>query len=168
MASGLVRGALAGAAGTTALNATTYLDMAVRGRAPSDAPQDLIEKAARDAGLRVPGEGETREHRLQGLGPLVGMAVGVGVGALAGAAQAALARRGRRLPVVVGAALIAAGAMALADVPLKLFGISDPRTWSAGDWAGDIVPHLVYGAVTWASLDGTGPGSSVTTRARWR
>lgn len=30
MATGFLRGAIAGAAGTTALNATTYLDMAVR------------------------------------------------------------------------------------------------------------------------------------------
>jgi hypothetical protein len=35
---GVLRGAAAGAAGTTALNAVTYLDMVVRGRPASDAP----------------------------------------------------------------------------------------------------------------------------------
>jgi hypothetical protein len=34
----LARGLLAGAAGTLALNVTTYLDMAVRGRPASQAP----------------------------------------------------------------------------------------------------------------------------------
>jgi hypothetical protein len=36
MFKGLARGAAAGAAGTTALNAVTYLDMAVRARPASD------------------------------------------------------------------------------------------------------------------------------------
>ena len=42
MANGFLTGAIAGTAGTTALNATTYLDMAVRGRGTSSAPEDLV------------------------------------------------------------------------------------------------------------------------------
>ena len=37
-------GAAAGAAGTTALNAVTYLDMTVRGRPSSSTPEDTVEK----------------------------------------------------------------------------------------------------------------------------
>ena len=84
---GLARGAAAGAAGTTALNAATYLDMSVRGRATSSAPQDVVETAAYKVGVDIPGEGNTRDNRLAGLGPLSGIVVGVGVGAIAGAHQ---------------------------------------------------------------------------------
>ena len=30
--------------------------------------------------------------------------------------------------------------------------VTDPRTWSAVDWLSDVVPHLVYGLVTYATL----------------
>ncbi|WP_433064205.1 hypothetical protein [Dactylosporangium sp. CS-033363] len=147
MSLGLFRGALAGAAGTTALNAAGYLDMTARGRAASSTPQDLIEKMADDAGVQVPSP-----NRREGLGALFGIGVGVAVGALAGVLHTALAKRGRALPSAVEIALIGAAAMASSDVPLKLFGISDPRTWSAKDWAGDAVPHALYGAATYAVL----------------
>lgn len=50
------------------------------------------------------------------------------------------------------AVFIAAAAMALSDVPLKLLGISDPASWEAKDWAADALPHLAYGVVTYAAL----------------
>lgn len=152
MAPGFLRGAIAGAAGTTALNAVTYLDMAVRGRGSSSAPQDLVEAAADRAGLDVPGEGDERDNRLAGLGPLSGTAVGVAVGTVAGAVLGATRRNGRgwRAPLAVLA--IAGAAMALSDVPLKLSGISDPADWEPRDWAADAIPHLVYGLVTYATL----------------
>jgi hypothetical protein len=31
-------------------------------------------------------------------------------------------------------------------------GVSDPRTWDAGSWLSDIVPHLAFGAVVYAAL----------------
>ncbi len=37
---------------------------------------------------------------------------------------------------------------------MAALGISDPRTWSAQDWAADVVPHLAYGLVTAATLAG--------------
>lgn len=148
MTSGLVRGALAGAAGTTALNAATYLDMAVRGRPASDSTQQLVEEAAERASVSIPGDGDERGNRLQGLGPLSGIAVGVVVGAAAGLVHGILARRGRALSAVAEPALIGAAAMALSDVPLKLLGISDPTSWALKDWASDAIPHLLYGAVT--------------------
>jgi hypothetical protein len=57
------RGLATGAVGTTALNAVTYLDMAVRARGTSDMPQKAVEDLARRAGQEIPGEGETRENR---------------------------------------------------------------------------------------------------------
>src|ERR1700709_2483169 len=83
-----VRGAAAGAAGSTALNAVTYLDMAIRGRGTSSTPQDTVEKLAERAHVQVPGQGETRDNRLQGLGPLMGLVAGIGVGMLGGLARA--------------------------------------------------------------------------------
>src|SRR3954452_7088049 len=70
-------GAAAGAAGTTALNAVTYLDMAWRGRPASSTPEDTVEKLAHTAGVEVPGDDETRSNRLAGLGPLTGPATGL-------------------------------------------------------------------------------------------
>jgi hypothetical protein len=45
--------------------------------------------------------------------------------------------------------------MALSDVPLKLFGISDPADWEGKDWAADALPHLLYGLVTYATIRAT-------------
>jgi hypothetical protein len=147
-----VRGALAGAAGVAALNATTYLDMAVRGRGTSDSAEQLVEQAAEKARVTIPGDDEKRRNRLQGLGPLSGIAVGITVGAGAGLLHRVMARSGHPLPAAVEVPLLGAAAMALADVPLALLGISDPASWSAKDWASDVVPHLVYGAITSCGL----------------
>jgi hypothetical protein len=153
--SGLLRGALAGAAGTTALNATTYLDMAVRGRGTSDSPEQVVEKTADAAGIPIPGSGDERDNRLAGLGPLSGTAVGVVVGSVFGSVHRAFAKRGRSIPAPVEIVLITAAAMALTDVPLKLLGISDPATWATKDWVSDVIPHLVYGTVTYAAIKAT-------------
>src|SRR3712207_9559990 len=76
----LLRGAAAGAAGSTALNAVTYLDMAVRGRGTSSTPEDTVEKLAATVHVAIPGEGENRQNRVEGLGPLMGVAAGFGGG----------------------------------------------------------------------------------------
>jgi hypothetical protein len=146
--SAAVRGAAAGAAGTTALNAVTYLDMAWRGRPASSTPEDTVEKLAHTPGLEVPGDDATRQNRLAGLGPLTGIATGVGVGVVAGL----LARRNPPLPVLAG--LVGAVAMAGANGPMTALGITDPRRWSPTDWISDVVPHLAYGLVTAAVARG--------------
>ncbi|MBO1765542.1 hypothetical protein [Allobranchiibius sp. GilTou38] len=64
MPNGFLRGAITGATGTTALDATTYVDMAVRGRGTSSAPEDLVEAAAGSAGVAIPGTGDERDNRL--------------------------------------------------------------------------------------------------------
>ena len=145
---GVLRGAAAGAAGTTALNAVTYLDMVVRGRPASDAPEQLVRRLADRAGVDLPGGRKERSNRVAGLGPLAGTVTGVGVGALAGALRSA----GLRLPTAVGGPLLGVAAMAASDVPLAALRVSDPRTWSAVDWVSDVVPHLVYGLITHATL----------------
>ena len=144
-----LRGAAAGAAGTTALNAVTYLDMAVRGRGSSSTPEQTVETLAEKAHVPIPGEGETRENRLQGLGPLTGLVAGVGVGVLAGLARAA----GFRPPPLVGAAVTTLGVLVAANGPMTVLGITDPRTWSATDWASDVVPHVAYAVVVERTMD---------------
>src|SRR3954471_14183541 len=133
--SAAVRGAAAGAAGTTALNAVTYLDMAWRGRPASSTPEDTVEKLAHTAGLEVPGDDATRQNRLAGLGPLTGIATGVGVGVLAGLLAP-------RLPLPVLAGVVGAGAMAGSNIPMAALRVTDPRSWDAGSWISDVVPHL--------------------------
>jgi uncharacterized protein YcfJ len=140
---GLFAGAAAGAAGTTALNAVTYADMAVRARPSSDTPQETVGKLAEKVDRPI-----QDENRLTGLGSLSGVLTGVGIGAAFGL----LHRFGLRLPLPVGAVVVGLSAMAATDGSMAALKVSDPRTWSATDWVSDVVPHLVYGAVTYATL----------------
>jgi len=147
----LLRGAAAGAAGTTALNAATYADMAVRARPASSTPQQAVDEIAERSGHPVPGDGDEHENRLQGLGPLTGIATGVGIGVAAGVLRPVITR----LPLPIGAAALGAAAMAGADVPLSKLGLTDVSSWSASDWLSDVLPHLSYGLVTfWTLRDG--------------
>jgi hypothetical protein len=142
-------GLAAGAAGTTALNGVTYLDMALRGRPTSSTPEDTVEKLAAAAGVEIPGDGDTRKNRLSGLGALTGIVAGVGVGAVLGLARCF----GVRPSGIGGGVVTAAGAMAATNGPMVVLGVTDVRTWSAADWLSDAVPHLAYGVVTTAVLD---------------
>jgi len=140
----LLRGAAAGAAGTTALNAVTFLDMVWRARPASSTPQDTVEKAAEQAHLAVPGQGEDRDNRVSALGSLTGLVTGVGVGAAYGVVRAL----GLRPPVWAGALLTAGAALAGSNGPMTALGVTDPRTWGTADWVSDVGPHLVFGLVT--------------------
>ncbi|MDT0429632.1 MULTISPECIES: hypothetical protein [Streptomyces] len=146
MIQNLVRGGVAGAAGTTVLNAVTYADMAWRGRGASDAPAQVVEKLAQAVGHPVTGSGDSRDNRLTGLGALSGISVGCGTGV----AVSALRRVGVRMPWWLGGVVTGALAMAATDLPMAGLRVSDPTTWSAKDWVSDAVPHLVYGLVTYA------------------
>ena len=148
MISALLRGAAAGAAGTTALNAATFVDMAVRARPSSSTPQQTVETLAERAGYPVPGEGDERQNRLTGLGSLGGIATGIAIGSVAGF----LGPITRRLPLGVASVLLGGAAMALTDGSMKRLGITDPTSWSAEDWASDALPHLAYGVATAATL----------------
>jgi hypothetical protein len=153
----LLLGAAAGAAGTTALNATTYLDMAVRARPASPTPERTVDRMVAIAHAGIPGNEEQRGNRRTALGALTGILTGTAVGAV----YVLLA--GRRIPPVwLGAAIVGGLAMLAADAPIALLRVSDPRTWSRTDWASDAVPHLAYGAVTaatYTALDHSVPGS---------
>jgi uncharacterized membrane protein len=139
----LGRGLIAGAAGTTALNWATYVDMAARGRPSSGTPSELVGTVLDRLDVKRPDD-----NRLSGLGALAGIKVGLLVGVGASVARAA----GVRLPTAIAAGLIGGAAMAGSDVPIVALGISDPREWKPADWASDIVPHLAYGLVTHATL----------------
>ncbi|GAA3858748.1 hypothetical protein [Streptomyces sedi] len=136
----LLAGAAAGAAGTSALNAVSYLDMVARGRGASDTPTESVERLSEVTGVPIPGEGAARENRVSGLGPLLGLATGVGVGAALGLARP-------RHPAAT-TLLATAGALVGSNAPMAALGISDPRGWSAGDWLSDLLPHAAYGLVT--------------------
>ena len=144
----LARGALAGAAGTTALNAVTYLDMAVRGRPASSTPQETVERLLGLLRIPLPADRERREAVEGGLGPLLGsvagVAAGVGVAALRGTGHP----RGR---VTTFAATFAV-AMLVGNGPMTVLQVTDPRSWSAADWLADVVPHLAYAAAASAVL----------------
>lgn len=146
----ILKGAAAGAAGTTTLNATTYLDMTARARPTSSTPEDTVERLAEAAHLDIPGEGADRGNRIAGLGPLSGIVTGVGVGAALGLTRAL----GWRPPVAVGAVVATMAALVGANGPMAALGITDLRTWSLDAWVTDVVPHIVYGVVTAATLDG--------------
>ncbi|MET7289464.1 hypothetical protein [Streptomyces sp. NPDC005573] len=141
----LLRGGVAGAAGTTVLDAVGYADMAWRGRSASGVPSRLADELTRDLGHPVTGSGEARDNRLSALGALTGIGLGCAVGVSVSLLHAA----GLRLPWWAGGLMTGALAMAAADVPIARLGLSDPATWSAADWTSDVVPHLLYGVVTY-------------------
>jgi hypothetical protein len=147
---GLLTGAAAGAAGTTALNAVTYLDMVARGRPASSTPEDTVEKLSAKTHVPIPGDKATRGNRVAGLGPLTGLVVGVAVGAALGLVRSAGWRRG---PLASGLAATV-GALIVSNGPMTVLGVTDPRTWAVKDWVSDVIPHVAYGAVTTWVLQG--------------
>jgi hypothetical protein len=140
-----LRGAAAGAAGTTVLSVVTYLDMAVRGRPASSTPGNTVERLAQAAHLTVPGEGARRASRVEGLGALAGLVAGIGVGGLLGLARATGFRAGPLLTTLI--------VLVSTNGPMTVLGVTDPRTWSAVDWVSDVVPHLAYAAVVTTTMD---------------
>jgi hypothetical protein len=145
----LARGLAAGAAGTTVLDTVRHLDSAVRGRPPRRTPERVVDAVAKASGRKLPRRGAAAESRRASLAALSGIGGGVVTGVLASAARAA----GIRLPAPVGAVVAGAAAMAAADVPAAVLGVSDPSTRTAADWADEAVPHLAYGAAVQAVLE---------------
>jgi len=139
----LLHGAAAGAAGTTALNAVTYADVVLRARPASSTPQDTVEELSKRSGVEIPGDEESRSTRLKGLGPLMGLAAGVGAGVLLGAARAAGWRPGGFGTFGLASALV----LVVGNGPMTALGITDPRSWDADAWATDVAPHLAYAVV---------------------
>ncbi|HET6437635.1 MAG TPA: hypothetical protein VFG59_06225 [Anaeromyxobacter sp.] len=138
----VVAGLAAGAAGTAALNAVTYGDMLLRGRAASEVPARTAEALTGRMGVRFPG-GDRSRHRMEASGALMGMVAGMGTGVLYGAL-----RRRRSAPLVLRALSLCGPAMLAADAPPVFLRVTDPRRWHPSGWLADLVPHLVYGLVT--------------------
>ncbi len=126
------------------LNTITYLDMTLRGRPTSSTPEDTVEKLSDAAHVPIPGDGDSRQNRIEGLAPLTGILAGVGTGAAIGLARS----WGWRPSTAVTAAVAAAGALVVANGPMTVLGITDPRTWGAKDWLADVIPHVGYGVAT--------------------
>lgn len=140
----ILRGAAAGAAGTTALNAVTFLDMIARGRPPSRTPEESVQHMTDRLGVRVPGDEEQRWNRISGAGALLGAATGVCVGCVHGVAHSF----GWQPSSVAASMADTATAMSVTALSLFTSGVSDPRRWTRADWLSDLVPHLAYGLVT--------------------
>lgn len=148
----LIRGAAAGAVGTTVLNLATYTDVAVRGRPPSPVPEETVAKVTEKIGVDLAREGrssETATHRRTGLGAAFGYATGIGMGAAYGVLRPHL----RRLPLAVVGLTLGAVVMAATSAASSAVGATDPRTWGTEDWLADIVPHALYGLSTAIAFD---------------
>ena len=153
----LLRGAIAGAAGTIALDLTTYGDMLVRGRGASSVPAQVAGVLAGEFGispLASSAEGGVADNRREAAGAMLGYLTGVGIGALYGTLRGDSDGRA----VLLAGAAVGLSAMAASDVPIALTGVSDPRTWSTTDWLSDLIPHLLYGLVTVAVYEAIGEG----------
>ncbi len=154
----LFTGMLAGAAGTTALNATTYLDMAVRGRPPSTTPEQTVRKAEEFTGASLSSEGpdsQPAQSRRSGIGAVLGIAAGVGTGAVYGLLRPRLGD----VPLVLLSLGAAAGANVGPMLPMTALGVTDPREWTLDSWLTDLLPHLAYGAVTAVTFEAMHQGS---------
>jgi hypothetical protein len=161
MTGSFARGLLAGAAGTTALHAATYLDLTVRGRPASSLPGQAVDVLAARAGRPIPGRGRAREFRRTALGALAGIGNGLAVGVLASVTRSA----GLRFSAPLGAVVTGVTSLAATDAPLAALGITDPRRWTAADWLADAGPHLAYGAAAEAVLSAV-PTPAERTRPR--
>lgn len=147
----LLRGLAAGAAGTTALNAATYLDMVVRGRPASTSPEETVRSAEKVAETSLGSEADESagENRRAGVGALLG----IGSGLAAGLLHSVVRDRLPNAPSPLLALGTAAVANAASVVPMTALGVTQPRSWPASSWLTDLVPHLVYGVVAAASYD---------------
>ena len=140
-------GLAAGAAGTTALNTVTYLDMVVRARPASSTPEETVQRVEEQTGMSLSSldsSAEAAANRRSGLGALLGIAAGLGVGALYGVLRPRL----RGMPLAVLGADVGLAANVGTTAPMSLLGVTNPARWSAGSWISDLVPHLAHGITT--------------------
>lgn len=140
-------GTIAGSAGTATLNIVTNLDMVVRGRPASGVPATIAGEMAARAGveqLSTENESDAAQNRQSGAGALMGVLVGLGIGAAYGTVRPFASG----VPTPLMGATLGLAAMAASDVPAATFNATDPKTWGANEWLSDLIPHLLYGFVT--------------------
>jgi hypothetical protein len=145
-------GSIAGAAGTVALNITTYLDMTVRGRPSSGVPAQVAGSLAESVGVDL-GSDQVGAARRSGLGALLGYASGLGFGITYGILRPST----RSIPGALAGMATGLGMMVATDLPAVATGATDLRSWGVSGWVGDLLPHIVYGLATAAvfeSLEG--------------
>lgn len=140
-------GAAAGAAGTVALNAVTYADMALRARSGSSVPDEVAGVIAKRVGLDL-GDGDTAQNRKTGLGALLGYANGVG--AAYGILRPVF---GRDVSVTKAGLALTLASTVGTDLPIAATGVSNPTTWPPSSWAMDFGFHLAYGLMTAAAYE---------------
>ena len=149
MMNDLRAGATAGAAGTMALDAVSYLDMVMRGRPSSEVPAKMAQIFAEKAGLaQPPGDGQKpsaqTKNRLTAGGALMGYGVGLGIGTIYGLLRPHV----RNIPWPIMGIVVGCAAMAASDVPAVQLQLTKPNEWGTAGWLGDIIPHLAYGIIT--------------------
>ena len=143
------RGLIAGAAGTTALYAATYLDMAVRGRPASDTPKQSVQRLSEVLNVPLSGDDEARDARAAGIGSALGQSVGLTIGLVLGGLRSVGWPRSQAGRIGVGWAL----AMTVGNGPMTALGVTDPRAWTRSEWLSDAIPHLAYAVAATATLD---------------
>lgn len=143
------RGIVAGLAGTAVMTAfQKFVEMPITGRKDSYAPADFAQKV-----LPIHPTSDRARNRLNyathmALGTMWGTAYGV-------AAHAGL--RGQRAVAAVFVTVYTG------DVVLNTaLGLYQPTTWSAQDWAVDIIDKLVQAEATGAIFDHVVGGSSAS------
>jgi hypothetical protein len=150
----MLYGALAGAAGSAVLDVTTYADMAIRGRAPSELPQKMVKEISQRAHVPPfdkPDEQltENDKHRETAFGALLGYADGLGVGAMYGAMRPAM----RNVSWFWTGIGLAAVTLLLSEGTATALKQTDPRKWGPAAWIADLVPRFAYGWTTALTFD---------------
>jgi hypothetical protein len=167
-------GAAAGAVGTVALDATTYADMAARGRAPSSMVRTVVQKLAQRGGvtrLATSEPDDATKNRQDAIGALLGYATGVGVGLVYGAIRDLF---DDAIPAPVAGLIAGAAAMALTDGTAVALGATDISQWDVASWLSDLVPHAVFGLATaysyeaLAAIERGNAAPRRPTSARWK
>jgi len=140
----LVRGLLAGAAGTAALEIVSYGDMLSRGRARSGLPARVVQKLAARAGFAAfaAAGDDVSQNRRSALGALFGYGVGLGAAVVYAYGRP---RVERWLPWPIAGVMLGAGTLVASEGSATALGATDWRTWSVADWISDIVPRTIYG-----------------------
>lgn len=147
-------GGLAGCAGTAALNALTYADMAVRGRPASEIPERVVRTIAESAdwkSLAGPRESlsDAGKNRRSGIAALLGYADGIGAGVAFGVLRPALKDVS---PLWLGV-LLAGFTMVASEGTATALRQTDPAEWPLSAWMSDVVPRCAYGWITQFAFD---------------
>lgn len=144
---GITAGMLAGAAGATAMNAVSYLDQAVQGTSSTTSPAGpAVPETAHQTTAAAGTPSDTT--RSAALGPLGGLGIGVGVGALAGLVRGSNATP----PPVLAAVATGLVAMGIGEGAAIATGTAKSGWASPANLLRDLVPHLAYGVVTARAL----------------